>query len=118
MTAARINEPLLARLGFDRTTIEALRHVLKQAGERLGEATLPEVAEQVDVSNPILATLQLAVQALNNAVAILEAEQANLPLQDKALIRRVEDLEAQLAEANVTFGALKNRIEDLENRME
>ena len=42
MTIAKIDERALYAMGWDRVTVEALRHILRQAGNELGAVTLPE----------------------------------------------------------------------------
>lgn len=138
MTIARINESALLNAGIDRQTVLALRHFLRQVGDRLGEATLPDVAAATDALNPVISGLQLADAAIRAATAILEVEQTNLPAPDRALCRLIEDLQAalqeqsisrdalarqvdalgaELQEARTTNNALSRRLDDLENRV-
>jgi hypothetical protein len=49
MTVARINERLLQQLGFDRTTIEALRHLMEKVGGEIGSSLVISVNDKSGV---------------------------------------------------------------------
>lgn len=117
MTTIRLNERALQAAGLDRVTVEALRHLVRQVGEQVGAVTLPEVAEQTDVLNPVIVALQLADAAIRAQAAILEAEQSNLVQPDRQLWQQIEDLAAEVHDLRLTNTALQQRIDDLENRV-
>lgn len=118
MAVARINEAALLKAGVDRATIEALRHIARQVGDQTGGTTLPEVAEQGDLLTPVVSALQLAVTALQAQAAVLDAEQANVPVSDRELRRQIEEMQAEMQAMRVSSNRLEKRVETLENGVE
>lgn len=113
MSTIQLNERALQALGMDRVTIEALRHLVRQVGQKPGAITLPEVAEQTDILNPVLVALQLADAAIQAQAAILEAEQSNLPQPDREARQLLDDLAAELQEQRLNADRLSQQVDDL-----
>lgn len=53
MTTAKLNEATLYAAGLDRVTVEALRHIIRQTGDRLGAVTLPQLVAGIVGTIPI-----------------------------------------------------------------
>jgi hypothetical protein len=113
MSAIKLNEAALLAAGFDRATVQALRHLVRQVGPEVGATTLPQVAETADLTGPVIIALQIGVAALQAQAAIFEAEQASLPPVDADARRLIADLSAEAQERRITADAVARRLDDL-----
>ncbi len=108
----KLNESTLFSMGFDRVSIEALRHFLRQVGEISGGTTLPEVAAlqgllQIDTAfsatpkkldDCVEGAFQVAPASQSKTNGI-EAEPLHLAAQVAELGKQIADLQQQLASA-------------------
>lgn len=104
----QISENTLFNAGFDRPTVEALRHVLNAVGNTSDTTTLPEAGASIDSLNIGLAALTLTPATVPPLPYPDDlAPIAQLVLQNEFLQTEVRQLAEQVA-------ALTTRINDLE----
>lgn len=117
MTIAKLNESALLAAGLPKDVVEALRHILTQAGKVKGATTLPELASNTDGLTPIVNGLTITVTATNQAVANIEASQGDLQRSDAHLVRRLDDLEAAAERVSGEYAALAKAVAALRDEM-
>lgn len=85
----RLDEAALARLGFDRVLIAALRNVLRVTGNESDGITVPELGQKADETKEIVAALReqiIMIQFLIDAIQLS-------PLPETPDLGRIDDLE-------------------------
>lgn len=79
----KLNESSL-RTVFDPVTAKALANAVRIAGNETDSITVPQVAEQADNTDILVATLQQQVTLLQDLIAILQSEPVAIP-QDNTI---------------------------------
>lgn len=74
----KLNESSL-RTVFDPVTVKALANAVRVTGNDTESPTVPEVADQVDQTDIVVAALQQQVGLLQDLIAILQSQPANIP---------------------------------------
>lgn len=108
---ARLDEPAMFALGFDRVTVKAFAQILEAV-----QTTLPEVVDQGGTTVITVNSLQLLVDGALARLALAEAELDDAPAPpDAALLRRIAELEAQIDTILLDYNKITRRVAELEN---
>lgn len=108
----KLDEQMLRAIGFNTTSIVALRHMMRQIGIQEHGTTLPEVAGQTDALTPIVNGLVITITATNVTVAELGVEATEHRAPDANLQHRLADLEAALDQSRLDCAGLLRAVEE------
>ena len=106
---ARLDEPTMYAMGFDRVTVKAFRTILDAV-----QVTLPDVVTKTDDATVTLSSLQLLVTTLQTNLALVESSLAEVQPPDQSA-RKIADLEARIDSVLLDFSKISRRVADLEN---
>ena len=101
---ARLDEPTMYALGFDRVTVNAFQHILTAVGKVVDAPTLPE-------------TVAIAATTTDN-VADLDADRSEGVGQDNATARKFADIAAELMRDHASLALVLRRLDDIAADME
>lgn len=108
---AKLDEPAMFALGFDRVTVKAFTQILEAV-----QGTLPEVVAESGSTVVTLSSLQLVVDGTIARLSMAEAELDDAPPPpDAALLRRLAELEARTDAVLIDYNKLSCRVAELEN---
>ena len=111
----QISENTLFNAGFDRPTVEALRHLLNAVGNTSDVITLPQAATELEslAFEPIPVMFVPSTDDLTPAVQPLDLSTDDLTPAIQ-LIEQVEFLQTEVRQLAEAVAALTSRIYDLE----
>lgn len=114
MSIIKINAAALAAAGFDRSFIEAMRHLVRQVGAETDAITLPQIAGNTELLTPVVAGLTLTITATTEEVDYLRANESDLSRSDAHLVRRLDDTDAALSGTGISMIEILRRLDDMQ----
>lgn len=119
---ARLDEPTMYALGFDRPTVNAFQHILTAVGKVIDAPTLPETVAETQVNTANVSDIDADrndgagrdnanARALADIAAELLRDHASLAL----VLRRLDDMAAELESQVMAYQTLSRRVAELEN---
>jgi hypothetical protein len=114
----KLNEGALRALGMPSDVVEALRHLVRQAGTITLETTLPEVVSKTNSLVPLIEDLTVTLAATNVALADIEVMESEHQFSDShSMARRLDEIQAELERANGERAALAREVSRLRDEI-